>query len=105
MYFNIFIKLIHVISHQAAIAVLSDAVFQALLLQFLYYQIPWSSNTMSIKCCEKQRIPLVADALNIDRDSDVRHTFHHEFSSILKRKYQFDMIDFMAHNGTGFEYF
>lgn len=48
--------------------------------------------------------PLVADALNIDRDSDVRHTFHHEFSSILMRKYQFDMIGFMAHNGTDFEY-
>lgn len=48
--------------------------------------------------------PLVADALNIDRDSDVRHTFHHEFSSILMRKYRFDMIGFMASNGTDFEY-
>jgi len=48
--------------------------------------------------------PLVADALNLDRDSDVRHTFHHEFSSILMRKYRFDMIGFMAYNGTDFEY-
>lgn len=48
--------------------------------------------------------PLVADALNIDSDSDVRHTFHHEFSSILMRKYRFDMIGFMAYNGTDFEY-
>jgi hypothetical protein len=48
--------------------------------------------------------PLVADALNIDRDSDVRHTFHHELSSILMRKYRFDMIGFMASNGTDFEY-
>jgi len=48
--------------------------------------------------------PLVADALNIDGDSDVRHTFHHEFSSILMRKYRFDMIGFMAYSGTDFEY-
>ncbi len=48
--------------------------------------------------------PLVADALNLDPDSDVRHTFHHEFSSILMRKYRFDMIGFMVYNGTDFEY-
>lgn len=48
--------------------------------------------------------PLVADALNLDSDSDVRHTFHHEFSSILMRKYRFDMIGFMAYNGTDSEY-
>jgi hypothetical protein len=31
-------------------------------------------------------------------------TFHHEFSSILMRNYRFDMIGFMAYNGTDFEY-
>lgn len=31
-------------------------------------------------------------------------TFHHELSSILMRNYRFDMIGFMAYNGTDFEY-
>ena len=48
--------------------------------------------------------PLVSDALDIDSDSDIRHTIHHEMSSIFMRKYRFDMIGFMANNGNLFEY-
>lgn len=47
---------------------------------------------------------MVSDDLNNDALLILAETFHHEFSSILMRKYRFDMIGFMAYNGTDFEY-
>jgi hypothetical protein len=47
---------------------------------------------------------MVSDNSNNDALLILAETFHHEFSSILMRKYRFDMIGFMAYNGTDFEY-
>lgn len=48
--------------------------------------------------------PLVFDMPNFEDATTIRSTIHHEISSILLRKYRFDMIGFMAYNGFEFEY-
>ena len=48
--------------------------------------------------------PLVFDMPNFEDATTIRSTIHHEISSILLRKYRFDMIGFMAHNGFEIEY-
>jgi len=48
--------------------------------------------------------PLVFDMPNFDDATTIRSTIHHEISSILLRKYRFDMIGLMAYNGFEIEY-
>lgn len=48
--------------------------------------------------------PLVFDMSSFEDGTTIRSTIHHEISSILLRKYRFDMIGFMAHNGSEIEY-
>ena len=48
--------------------------------------------------------PLVFDMPNFEDATTIRSTIHHEISSILLRKYRFDMIGFMAYNGFEIEY-
>lgn len=48
--------------------------------------------------------PLVFDMPNFEDATTIRSTIHHEISSILLRKYRFDMIGFMAYNGFEVEY-
>jgi hypothetical protein len=48
--------------------------------------------------------PLVFDMPNFDDATTILSTIHHEISSILLRKYRFDMIGFMAYNGFEIEY-
>ncbi len=48
--------------------------------------------------------PLVFDMPNFEDGTTIRSTIHHEISSILLRKYRFDMIGFMAYNGFEIEY-
>ena len=48
--------------------------------------------------------PLVFDMPSFDDATTIRSTIHHEISSILLRKYRFDMIGFMAYNGFEIEY-
>mgnify|MGYP005990000343 CR=1 FL=1 len=47
---------------------------------------------------------MLSDNSNDDALLILAETFHHELSSILMRSYRFDMIGFMAYNGTDFEY-
>ena len=48
--------------------------------------------------------PLVFDTPGFEDDTTIRSTIHHEISSILLRKYKFDMIGFIAFNGFDLEY-
>lgn len=48
--------------------------------------------------------PLVFDMPSFEDGTTIRSTIHHEISSILLRKYRFDMIGFMAYNGFKIEY-
>jgi len=48
--------------------------------------------------------PLVFDTPGFKDDTSIHGTIHHEISSILLRKYRFDMIGFMAFNGSELEY-
>jgi hypothetical protein len=48
--------------------------------------------------------PLVFDMPSFEDGTTIRSTIHHEISSILLRKYKFDMIGFMALNGFEIEY-
>jgi hypothetical protein len=48
--------------------------------------------------------PLVFDRPGFKDDTSIHGTIHHEISSILLRKYRFDMIGFMAFNGSELEY-
>jgi hypothetical protein len=48
--------------------------------------------------------PLVFDTPGFEDDTSIHGTIHHEISSILLRKYRFDMIGFMAFNGSELEY-
>ncbi len=48
--------------------------------------------------------PLVFDMPSFEDGTTIRSTVHHEISSILLRKYRFDMIGFMAYNGFEIEY-
>ena len=48
--------------------------------------------------------PFVFDMPSFEDGTTIRSTIHHEISSILLRKYRFDMIGFMAHNGFEIEY-
>jgi len=48
--------------------------------------------------------PLVFDMPSFEDGTTIRSTIHHEISSILLRKYRFDMIGFMAYNGFEIEY-
>jgi hypothetical protein len=56
---------------------------------------------------QKQDIYLFSTVQNDDSRSnskEIMGTFHHEISSILMRKYRFDMIGFMSYNGAELEY-
>jgi hypothetical protein len=48
--------------------------------------------------------PFVFDMPSFEDGTTIRSTIHHEISSILLRKYRFDMIGFMAYNGFEIEY-
>ena len=48
--------------------------------------------------------PLVFDMPSFEDGTTIRSTVHHEISSILLRKYRFDMIGFIAYNGFEIEY-
>ena len=48
--------------------------------------------------------PLVFDMPSFEDGTTIHSTIHHEISSILLRKYRFDMIGFMAYNGSNIEY-
>ncbi|MBQ0732007.1 MAG: hypothetical protein KBT75_15005, partial [Oleispira antarctica] len=48
--------------------------------------------------------PFVFDMPSFEDGTTIHSTIHHEISSILLRKYRFDMIGFMAYNGFEIEY-
>lgn len=48
--------------------------------------------------------PLVFDTPRSEESTSIHSTIHHEISSILLRKYKFDMLGFMAFNGFELEY-